>query len=189
MPRKAIEIDVSELQKQIDVIESNFKFKNLSQMINTLCETNWAKDNNLSYPIIYLRITQNNLRFKTQKSKKGRKSRLEAMSQLTETTKELKTIEKVKEVKIIEEEVKQPIKKKNIFGLSVIITPSGNVPYKLENFDNDSIYEWIQDVREYGKKKNVYYTAEAIVYFLRQILDPFDIKFKIVKESVLRLAE
>lgn len=50
---------------------------------------------------------------------------------------------------------------------TVIHTPSGKCPYKIENLDKDSIFDWCELLLSYGRKDNKVYLPEAMIYWLR----------------------
>jgi hypothetical protein len=61
---------------------------------------------------------------------------------------------------------------------SLVWTPSGKCPIKLESADKETVVAWMAKVREYGMKANDYFTSEALRYYVRYTYDIFSEEYK-----------
>lgn len=74
MARTKVNVDLVQLATQINALEAKQKFNGFSELFAALAETEWAKQNNYSAPILRARTIEANLEIVTTKGKPGRKA-------------------------------------------------------------------------------------------------------------------
>ena len=72
-------------------------------------------------------------------------------------------------------------------NMTIIYTPSGPCPYKLLGTDKKMVEVWVEKITTDGYTRNVWYSKNALAYYVRQFYDIFSPEYEAVREVINRL--